>query len=173
MVSRLHSRLDRIEQQSAPMKAEQERLRAARRCRAQALEVLKDRIDHILSLSRYVHGELEYEDELIKDIVEINIMFQVSAKQRYGIDEANKFNATPDQLKAVHREAAARIDQRFYNYPKTIEEFDKTNAQWTRAREDMESGIDSAESEAAEYLRQFSKRYPRNKNTKRFYEIWE
>jgi hypothetical protein len=75
MVSRLHSRLDKIEQQAAPIKAEQDRLREAQEYRERALALLKDRIEDSLSLSRYVHGALPDEEEVIKDIVELNIMY--------------------------------------------------------------------------------------------------
>src|ERR1051325_4460126 len=128
MVSRLHSRLDRIQQQSAPLKAEQERLREARKCRARGLEVLKDHIEDRLSLGRYVHGEIQDEEETIKDIVELSVMYQGEAVKRYGLDEDNKFNATPEQLKEVSRDAARRIDKRFFGHALTDEEFDKVDA---------------------------------------------
>jgi hypothetical protein len=173
MVSRLHSRLDKIEQQSAPIKAEQERKREAREKRERALALLKDPIEDSLSLSRYVHGDLPDEEEMIKDIVEMSIIYHHEATKRFGVDEGGKFKATPDQLKEISREAANRINLRFFTYSETVEQFNKTQEQWKQARADREAGVASADSEAAEYLRQLHKRHPRRRDAKRLYKLWE
>jgi hypothetical protein len=38
---------------------------------------------------------------------------------------------------------------------------------------DLAAGMASAESEAAEYIRQLFKRYPRKQNAQRFYDMWD
>jgi hypothetical protein len=169
----LQQRIKKIEQQTAPMKAEQEHLRESRESRAAILAILKNRIEDALSLSRYVHGDVPDEEEGIKDIVELSLMYEREAAKRFGVDESNRFKATTEQLKEINREVAKRFNLRFFNYSQTVEQFDKTDEQWTQARADRAAGVDSAESEACEYLRQLVKRYPRNQNAKRFYLIWE
>lgn len=42
-----------------------------------------------------------------------------------------------------------------------------------QAKTDMDAGLASAESEAAEEIRLLCRRYPRNMNAERFYEIWD
>jgi hypothetical protein len=100
-------------------------------------------------------------------------MYQGEAMKRFGVDEDNKFNATPEQMREINRDVAQEFNRRFYNHRQTPEEFDKADEQWNQARADRAAGIDSAESEAAEYLRQLFKRYPRNKNARRFYRLWD
>jgi hypothetical protein len=172
MTSRLQSRLKIIERQAAPIKAEQERKRKAREFREGALAFFKDHIEDSLSLSRYVHGDTLDEEEVIKDIVERNILFQREAVDRYGVEDS-KFKATPEQLKEINREVVRRINLRFYNYHQTAEQYDEIDKQWRQARTDMEAGVPSAESEAAEYLRKFLKLHPRVSGAKRFYTIWD
>jgi GTP1/Obg family GTP-binding protein len=76
-------------------------------------------------------------------------------------------------LNEISREAVMRLDRRFFGNHQTVEQFNKEQEQWKQARADMEAGVSSAESEAAEYIRQLFKRYPRKQGVKRFYHIWE
>jgi outer membrane protein TolC len=158
---------------AAPIKAEQVRRREALEFRESMLALLKDHIEHVLSLSRYVHGDDLDEAEATKDIVELSMLYNATAFERFGIDENDKFKATPEQLRGINREVARRINLRFFNHGETVEQYDKTEEQWNQARANMEAGVDSAESEAAEYLRQLMKRYPRRRDAKRFYDMWE
>jgi GTP1/Obg family GTP-binding protein len=168
----LQQRIKKIAQQTAPIKAEQERKRAAQEIRESLLSHLKDRIADSLSLSRYVHGDLPDEQELIKDLVERNILFQSEARNRYGVEDG-KIKATDEQLKDINREVIRRFELRFHNHRQTPEQYDEVDEQWEKARADMEAGVASADSEAAEYLRRLLKRYPRVSGAKRFYRIWD
>ena len=76
-------------------------------------------------------------------------------------------------LNDLAREILRAFNVRFYGNHQTVEQFDKTQDQWKQAKADMEGGVPSAMSEAAEHLRQLFKRYPRRRDTKRFYNIWE
>ena len=169
----LQLRIKKIEQQTAPMKAEQERLRENAELRTEILTHLKDHIERILSLSRYVHGEAFDEEEARKDIVELHLLYHTQATKRYGVDENKHYIATDEQLSELNREQAMRINRQIYSHYETIEQFDKTQEQWKQAGADLDAGVASAESEAAEYLRQLFKRYPRKQNTERFYHIWD
>jgi hypothetical protein len=169
----LSTRIHKLEVVAAPIKAEQERRREARGFRENMLTLLKDHIEHVLSLSRYVHSDDLDEAEATKDIVELSMLYNATAFERFGADENDKFKATPEQLRDINREVARRINLRVFNHSETVEQYNKTEEQWKQARVDMEAGVDSAESEAAEYLRQLSKHYPRRQDAKRFYKIWE
>lgn len=120
-----------------------------------------------------MHGADLDEQETTKDIVEMDLLYQHEAMSRFGIDENEHFNATTEQLAELSRETAMRIDRHFFNTYLTVEQNDKEQEQWRQARADMEAGLASAESEAAEYLRQLFKRYPRKPNAERFYTIWD
>jgi len=169
----LSARIQKLETWAAPIKAEQERKRERRKLREDILGFLKDRIENALVLSRYVHGADLDEQETTKDIVEMDLLYQHEAMSRFGLDENEHFNATSEQLAEVSRETAMRVDRHFFNTYLTVEQNDKEQEQWRQARADMEAGLASAESEAAEYLRQIHKRYPRKANAERFYHIWE
>jgi 5'-deoxynucleotidase YfbR-like HD superfamily hydrolase len=169
----LGARIQKLEVVAAPIKAEMERRRKNQRLREEILSFLKDRIENSLVLSRYVHGADLDEQETTKDIVEMDLLYQHEAMSRYGIDENEHFNATTEQLAELSRETAMRIDRHFFNTYLTVEQNDKEQEQWRQARADMEAGLPSAESEAAEYLRQLFKRYPRKPNAERFYNIWD
>ena len=169
----LSARVQKLEVVAAPIKAEQERRRERRQLREAILSCLKDRIENSLVLSRYVHGADLDEQETIKDIVEMDLLYQHEAMSRFGLDENQHFNATSEQLAEVLRETAMRVDRHFFNPYVTVEQYDKEQEQWRQARADLEAGLASAESEAAEHLRQLLKRYPRKTYAKRFYEIWD
>jgi hypothetical protein len=169
----LSARIQKLEVVAAPIKAEQERRRERRQLREEILSFLKDHIENSLVLSRYVHGADLDEQETIKDIVEMDLLFQHEAMSRYGIDENKHFNATNEQLAELTRETAMRLDRHFFNSYLTVEQNDKEQEQWRQARADMEAGLPSAESEAAEYIRQLFKRYPRKQNAERFFHIWD
>jgi hypothetical protein len=169
----LSTRIHKLEVVAAPIKAEQERKRAAREYRELILNELKDLIETLLSNSRYVLGDALNEEEAIKDIVEMQLLFHTEATDRFGFDESEKYKATPEQLDELMRETGMRIDRRFFNNYQTVAQNEKEQEQWKQAKADMEAGVASAESEAAEYIRQLFKRYPRNPNAERFYHIWE
>lgn len=172
MASRLQGRIRLIEQQAAPIKAEQERRRKAAEFRELIFRERKDRIEASLAGYRYVLGDTLNEEETTKDIIEIDISYNKQAMSRFGVDEGNYFKATPEQLNDLSREILRAFNVRFYGNHQTVEQFNKTQEQWKQARADMAAGVASAESEAAEYLRQLFKRYPRRRDAKRFYNIW-
>lgn len=173
MVSRLQGRIRLIEQQAAPMKAEQDRRRKAAEFRAEIFKQRKDHIEASLAGYRYVLGDGLDEEETTKDIIEVDISYHKQAMSRFGVDEGMRFKATPEQLNDLAREILRAFNGRFYGNHQTVEQYDETQEQWKQARADMEAGVDSAESEAAEYIRQLFKRYPRRRDAKRFYNIWE
>jgi hypothetical protein len=169
----LSTRIQKLEVVAAPIKAEQERLRAAREYREFILNELKDHIESSLSTSRYTLGDALNEGEAIKDIVEMQLLYHTEATDRFGVDASDKYQATPEQLSELMREMGMRIDRHFFNIYQTVEQVEKEQEQWNQVRADMAAGVPSAESEAAEYLRQLFKRYPRKLNAERFYNIWD
>jgi hypothetical protein len=169
----LSTRIQKLEVVAAPIKADQQRRREAREFRETILTLFKDHIEDLLSLSRYVHGDLPEEEEMIKDIVELSLLYSNAAMERFGVDENRYYKATPEQLSEVNREMAMRINLRIFGHHQTAEQFNEAEAQWRQARADREAGLPPAESEAAEYLRQLSKRYPRRRDAKRFYNMWD
>jgi hypothetical protein len=169
----LSTRVQKLEVVAAPIKAELARKRENAEFRADILNHLKDHIEDILSSSRYVHGADLDEEEATKDIIELNLLYHAEALDRFGVGESGFYKATPEQLSEVNREMAMRINRHYFGCYETAEQFDKTQERWREARADMESGLPSAESETAEYLRQRHKCYPRKLNAERFYNIWD
>jgi hypothetical protein len=169
----LSTRIQKLEVMAAPIKAEQDRRREAAEFRELVLRERKDHIEAMLSGYRYVLGDDLNEEEQTKDIVELDLIYHTQATDRFGTDESGLYKATPEQLNEISREAVMRLDRRFFGNHQTIEQFNKEQEQWKQARADMAAGVSSAESEAAEYIRQLFKRYPRNPNAERFYHIWE
>ena len=169
----LSTRIQKLEVVAAPIKAEQERRREAAGFRELILRERKDFIEEMLTPYRYVLGDDLDEDETTKDIIEIDLLFPDKATDRFGIDENRCYKATPEQLNEVSREVILRFDRNIFGNYQTVEQFNKEQEQWKQVRADMEAGVDSAESEAAEYIRQLFKRYPRRQAAKRFYNIWE
>jgi hypothetical protein len=169
----LSTRIQKLEVVAAPIKAEQERRREAAEFRELIFRERKDFIEEMLTHYRYVLGDDLDEKEATKDIVEIELLYHDEATDRFGIDENRCYKATPEQLNEVSREVIFRFDRRIFGNYQTVEQFNKEQEQWKQARADMEAGVASAESEAAEYLRQIFKRYPRRQDAKRFYDIWE
>jgi hypothetical protein len=169
----LSTRIQKLEVVAAPIKAEQARKRENAEFRAEILNDLKDHIEDILSSSRYVHGADLDEAEVTKDIIELNLLYHAGATDRFGVDESRFYKATPEQLSEVNREMAMLINRHYFGCYETAEQFDKTQERWREARADMDNGVASSESEAAEYLRQRQKRYPRKQSVERFYDIWE
>jgi hypothetical protein len=155
------------------MKAEQDRRRKAAEFREMIFRERKDRIEASLAGYRYVLCDGLDEEETTKDIIEVDISYHKQAMSRFGVDDGNHFKATPEQLNDLTKEILKAFNVRFYGNHQTAEQYDKTQDQWKQARADMEAGVDSAESEAAEYLRQLFKRYPRRRDAKRFYKIWD
>lgn len=170
---RLDARIQKLEVVAAPIKAEQQRKRENRRLREEIFKALKDHIENLLALYRYVFGDDLNEEEKAKDIIEMDLLFEHEAGERFGVDEKGIFKATQEQLQEVSREVTMRSDRHLYGNDQTAEEFDKEQEQWNRVREDMAAGVASAESEAAEYIRQLFKRYPRKPHAERFYDIWD
>jgi predicted ribosome quality control (RQC) complex YloA/Tae2 family protein len=156
----LITRIQKLEVVAAPIKAEQARKRQNAELRAEILNHLKDHIEDILSSSRYVHGADLDEPEVTKDIIELNLLFHAEAMDRFGVDESGSYKATPEQLSEVNREMAMLMNRDYFGCYETAEQFDKTQERWIQARTDMENGVDSAQSKAAEYLRQRRRRYP-------------
>jgi 5'-deoxynucleotidase YfbR-like HD superfamily hydrolase len=169
----LSTRIQKLEVVAAPIKAEQQRRREAAEFRELIFRERKDFIEEMLTPYRYVLGDGLDEKEATKDIVEIDLLFHDEATERFGINENRCYKATPEQLNEISREVIFRFDRRIFGNYQTVEKFNKEQEQWKQARADMEAGVDSAESEAAEYIRQLFKRYPRNLNAKRFYDIWD
>jgi hypothetical protein len=169
----LQQRIKTIEQQATPIKAEQDRRRKAAEFREMILRERKDRTEASLAGYRYVLGGGLDEEETTKDIIEIDISYNKQAMSRFGVDDDNYFKATPEQLNDLSREILRAFNVRFYGNHQTVEQFNKTQEQWKQARADMEAGVDTADSEAAEHLRQLFKRYPRRRDAKQFYNIWE
>jgi hypothetical protein len=170
---RLVARIQKLEVVAAPIKAEQQRRRENRRLREEIFKALKDHIENLLALYRYVFGDDLNEEEKAKDIIEMDLLFEHEAGERFGVDEKGFFKATQEQLQEVSREVTMRSDRHLYGNDQTAEEFDKEQEQWNRVREDMAAGVASADSEAAEYIRQLFKRYPRRMDAERFYDIWD
>jgi hypothetical protein len=169
----LSTRIQKLEVITAPIKAEQERRRKAAEFRAEIFKQRKDHIEASLAGYRYVLGDGLDEEETTKDIIEVDISYHKQAMSRFGVDEGMRFKAAPEQLNDLAREILRAFNVRFYGNHQTVEQFDKTQEQWKQAKADMEAGVDSAESEAGEYLRQLFKLYPRRSDAKRFYNIWE
>jgi hypothetical protein len=169
----LSTRIHKLEIVAAPIKAEQVRKRENAEFRELIFRERKDFIEEMLTPYRYVLGDDLNEEETTKDIIEIDLLFHEEATDRFGIDENRAYKATPEQLNEVSREVIFRFDGHIFGNYQTVEKFDKEQEQWKKARADMEAGVDSAESEAAEYLRQRHKRYPRKQSIERFYDIWE
>jgi hypothetical protein len=169
----LSIRIQKLEVVAVPIKAEQARKRENAELRAEILNHLKDHIEDILSSSRYVHGANLDEAEVTKDIIELNLLYHAEAMDRFGVDESGFYKATAEQLSEVNRQMAMLINRDYFGCYESAEQFDKTQERWGQARADMAAGVDSAESEAAEYLRQRHRRYPRKQNVQRFYDIWE
>lgn len=169
----LSARIQKLEVVAAPIKAEQERRRKNKHLREEILNDLKDQIEDLLVGYRYVLGDDLNEEDITKDIVEVQLLFHSEAADRYGFDEGGPYKATPEQLAEIMNEVIMRIDRHFYSNYQTVEQHKKEQEQWKQVRVDMEGGVDSSESEAAEYIRQLFKRYPRKPTAERFYTIWE
>ena len=169
----LGARIQKLEAVTIPLKAEMERKRAAREYREYILNELKDFTENSLVLSRYVLGDTFDEEEARKDTVETQLLYHTEATDRFGVNEDNSYKATLEQLDELTQEIAMLIDRHFFNCHQTVEQYKKTQAQWRQARTDMDAGLPSAESEAAEEIRLLCRRYPRNMNAERFYEIWD
>ncbi|MFP5260808.1 MAG: hypothetical protein ACLGJB_02745 [Blastocatellia bacterium] len=169
----LSTRIQKLEVVAAPIKAEQARKRENAEFRELIFRERKDFIEEMLTPYRYVLGDDLNEEETTKDIIEIDLLFHEEAADRFGIDENRVYKATPEQLNEVSREVILRFDRHISGNYQTVEKFDKEQEQWKQARADMEAGVDSTESEAAEYIRQLFRRYPRKPNAERFYDIWD
>jgi hypothetical protein len=168
----LSTRIQKLEVVAAPIKAEQERRREAAEFRAEYIEQRKDHIEASLAPYRYVLGDDLDEEETTKDIIELDLLYHTRAADRFGVEE-NRYKATPEQLNDLNMTILRQFDSRFFgNYP-TVEQFNKEQEQWRQVRADMAAGVDSANSEAAEYIRQLFRRYPRRRDAKRFYDIWD
>jgi hypothetical protein len=169
----LSTRVKKLEVVAAPIKAEQERRREAAEFRELILRERKDFIEEMLTPYRYVLGDDLNEEETTRDIIEIDLLYHDEATGRLGIDENRCYKATPEQLNEISREVILLFDSHFYGNHQTVEQFNKEQEQWKQVRADMAAGVASAESEAAEYIRQLFKRYPRRQDAKRFYDIWD
>lgn len=169
----LSTRIQRLEVVAAPIKAEQERRREAAEFRELILRERKDHIEAMLAPYRYVLGDDLDEEEATKDVIEIDLLFHDEATDRFGVGEDRRYIATPEQLNEISREVILRFDRQIFGNYQTVEQFNKEQEQWNQARADMAAGVASADSEAAGYIRQLFKRYPRRRNAKRFYNIWE
>jgi hypothetical protein len=170
---RLGARIQKLEVVAAPIKAEQQRKRENQRLRQEILAAMNDHIEQVLAGYRYVLGDDLNEEETIKDIVEMDLLFHHEANSRFGADEKGFYKATPEQLNEVAQEVTMRLDREIYRNYQTAEQHLKEQEQWRKTREDMAAGVASAESEAAEYIRRLFKQYPRNLNAQRFYDIWD
>jgi len=169
----LSRRIQKLEVVAAPIKAEQERRREAAEFLALILRERKDFIETALAGYRYVLGDALDEAETIKDIIELDLLFHTQATERFGVGEDKFYKATPEQLNEMNVGICRRFDERYFGNYQTVEKYNKEQEQWKQAKADMAAGVDSAESEAAEYIRQLFKRYPRKPNAERFYHIWE
>ena len=170
---RLEARIEKLEVVAAPIRAEQERRRKNKELREEIFRVMKDHIESNLALYRYVFGDDLNEEEWAKDLIEIDALYHHEATERFGADERGFYKATEEQLEQASREVGMRFDRHFYGNFETAEQFDKEQEQWNQVREDQAAGVASAESVAAEYIRQLFKRYPRRQSAERFYDIWD
>jgi len=169
----LSTRIQKLEVVAAPIKAEQERRRENQQLREAIFKELQTDIQNILAGYRYVLGDQLDEGETTKDVVEISLMYEREAQERFDVDENCFYKATREQLNELHREILRRFDGHFFGNYQSIEQQNKEQEQWDQVRADISAGKASAESEAAEYIRQLFKRYPRKPNAERFYNIWE
>ena len=170
---RLGVRIEKLEVVAAPIKAEQERRRENQQLRTEILRERKDVIQELLEGYRYVFGDSLDEDETTKDIIELDLLYHTQATDRFGIDESGFYKATPEQLSEMCQEVTMRFDRHFFGNHQTVEQHKKEQEQWKQAKADLAAGVATAESEAAEYIRQLFKRYPRKPNAGRFYSFWE
>jgi hypothetical protein len=170
---RLDSRIQKLEVVAAPIKAEQQRKRENQELREMIFREQNDLIQELLAVYRYVFGDELDEGETTKDIIEIHLLFHSEASDRFDFDEGGVYKATPEQLEEINRQVIRQFDAHIFGNHQTDEQFNKEQEQWKRVREDMAAGVDSAESEAAEYIRQLFRRYPRRVNAKRFYTLWD
>ena len=170
---RLGARIEKLEEVAAPIKAEQQRRRENQQLRTEILRERKDIIEEVLAGYRYVFGDSLDEDETTKDIIEIDLLYHSQATDRFGIDENRYYKATPEQLGEISQEVTMLFDRHFFGNHQTVEQHKKEQEQWKQAKADMAAGVATAESEAAEYIRQLFKRYPRKPNAERFYSFWE
>jgi hypothetical protein len=169
----LSTRIQKLEVVAAPIKAEQDRRRETAEFRELIFRERKDVIENALASYRYVLGDGLDEDEMTKDIIEIDLLFHTQATDRFGTNEDGYYKATPEQLNDLELEMLRRFDSRFYGNHQTVEQQKKEQEQWKQARADMAAGVASADSEAAEYIRQLFKRHPRKQGVKRYYHLWE
>jgi len=169
----LGARIQKLEVVAAPIKADQERRRKNRELRELIFSERKDYIEGVLAPSKYALGADLNEEETIKDIIEIDLLYHHEATERFGTDEDGNYKATLEQLNEIMRETALRVDRHFYGNYKTVEQHEEEQERWKQARADMESGVASAESEAAEYIRRLFKRHPRKRDAERFYDLWD
>jgi hypothetical protein len=169
----LSTRIQKLEVVAAPIKAEQERRRENQQLRAEIFKSMQGIIDELLASNRYVLGDEMDEAEFTKDIVEIDLLYHDEATERFGVGEDRHYIATPEQLSELQLEIIRRFDRHIFGNYQTVEEQKKEQEQWKQTKADMAAGVASADSEAAEYLRQLFKRYPRRRDAKRFYDIWD
>jgi hypothetical protein len=169
----LCTRIQKLEVVAAPIKAEQQRRRENREMRETLFKGLQTDIQNCLAGYRYVLGDDLDEGDITKDVIEMNLLYEAEATERFSVDEGGFYKATPVQLNDLQQELLREFDAHFYGNHQTIEQQKREKAQWDQVRADIAAGVPSAESEAAEYLRQIFKRYPRKLNAERFYDIWE
>jgi hypothetical protein len=170
---RFEARIQKLEMAAAPIKAEQQRMLKNKQLREMIFRDRKDYIESQLALCRYVFGADLDEEEWTKDIIEIDALYHHEATERFGADERGFYKATEEQLEEVSREVGMRFDRHFYGIFETAEQFKEEQQRWKRVREDLEGGVASAVSEAAEHIRQHFGRYPRRLNAKRFLSVWD
>src|ERR1044072_3774543 len=106
----LGTRIEKLEIAAAPIKAEQQRRRKNRELREAIFKEMQAEIQNFLAGYRYVLGNDLDEEETTKDIVEISLMYQAGAMERFGVDENGFFKATPEQLNELQREILRRFD---------------------------------------------------------------
>ena len=169
----LSTRIQKLEVVAAPIKAEQQRRREAAEFLALILRERKDFIQQVLDGYRYVLGDALDEEETMKDIIELDLLFHTQAAKRFGVGEDKFYKATAEQLNEMNVGIYRRFDERFFGNYQTVEKYNKEQEQWKQAKADMAAGVPSAESEAAEYIRQLFKRYPRKQGVKRYYDLWD
>jgi hypothetical protein len=169
----LSTRIHKLEVVAAPIKAEQERRRGNQQLREAIFKELQTEIQNVLAGYRYVLADQLDEEETTKDVVEISLLYEREAMERFGVDENGFYKAAPEQLSELHREILRRFDGHFFGNYQSVEQQNKEQEQWGQVRADIAAGVASAESEAAEYIRQLFKRYPRKQSAERFYDIWE
>ena len=170
---RLDARIQKLEVVAAPIRAEQQRKRENKELREMIFREQKDLIQELLAGYRYVLGDELDEDETTKDIIEIHLLFHSEAADRFDVDEGGFYKATPEQLEEVNRQVIREYDAHIFGNHQTDEQFNKEQEQWKQVRADMAGGVPSSDSEAAEYIRQLFRRYPRRENAERFYSIWD